>query len=152
MLSRAGHAAAACAPSGSRSRRAYEREAMTRCLGMHEAGVAASSTAGASSASDWTEHRGGREDGRRPASGSGRRDPKRWAWGSVLRGGGQGTRVCRRAGREDRSGRARPKAGVAARRESRRRAILDWSRGAQGKGTGLSDSGSSQVNGSGPAR
>jgi hypothetical protein len=60
MLSRAGHATAAHAPSGSRSRRAYEHEAMTQCLGMHEVGEAASSTAGASSASNWTEHRGGR--------------------------------------------------------------------------------------------
>jgi hypothetical protein len=33
----------------------------------------------------------------------------------VLRGGGQGARVRRRAGREDRSGRARPEADVAAR-------------------------------------
>jgi hypothetical protein len=32
--------------------------------------------------------------------------PKRWARGSVLRGGGQGVCMCRRAGGEDRSRRA----------------------------------------------
>jgi hypothetical protein len=51
---------------------------------------------------------------RRPASGSGRRAPKWWARGSVLGGGSQCARVCRRAGGEDPSRRAHPEAGVAA--------------------------------------
>jgi hypothetical protein len=52
---------------------------------------------------------------KRPASESGRHAPKWQARGSVLRGGGQGVRVRRRAGGEDQSGWARPEAGVAAR-------------------------------------
>jgi hypothetical protein len=79
---------------------------------------------------------------RRPASGSGRRAPKWWARGSVL-GGRQPGRASvqtrwRRGSVKEGSSRSRCR-GVG---ENHAGELWSQSRGAQGKGTGFSDSGS----------